>query len=55
VGKVDGEIAKLEKKLGNGAFIAKAPPEVVEEQKDRLEEGRALRGKLTAALARLAG
>jgi valyl-tRNA synthetase len=55
VGKVDGEIAKLEKKLGNDSFVAKAPPEVVEEQKERLAEGRALRGKLTAALSRLAG
>jgi valyl-tRNA synthetase len=55
VGKIDGEIAMLEKKLGNDSFVAKAPPEVVEEQKERLAEGLALRGKLTAALARLAG
>ena len=54
IDKVDGEIAKAEKKLGNDAFIAKAPPEVVETQKERLEEGRALRTKLTAALSRLA-
>ncbi len=55
IGKIDGEIAKAEKKLGNDAFLAKAPPEVVDEQKERLEEGLALRGKLTAALSRLAG
>jgi valyl-tRNA synthetase len=55
IGKIDGEIAKAEKKLGNDAFIAKAPPEVVEEQKERLAEGQALRGKLTTALERLAG
>ncbi len=55
IGKIDGEIAKAEKKLGNDAFLAKAPLEVVDEQKDRLEEGMALRGKLTAALERLAG
>lgn len=55
IGKVDVEIAKAEKKLGNEAFIAKAPPEVVEIQKERLEEGRALRTKLNAALGRLAG
>jgi len=55
IGKIEGEIAKAEKKLGNDAFIAKAPPEVVDEQKGRLEEGLALRGKLTAALSRLAG
>jgi valyl-tRNA synthetase len=55
IGKIDDEIAKAEKKLGNDSFVAKAPPEVVEEQKERLAEGRALRGKLAAALARLAG
>jgi valyl-tRNA synthetase len=55
IGKIDDEIAKAEKKLGNESFVAKAPPEVVEEQKERLEEGRALRSKLAAALARLAG
>jgi valyl-tRNA synthetase len=55
IGKIDDEIAKAEKKLGNDSFVAKAPPEVVEEQKERLAEGQALRGKLTAALERLAG
>jgi valyl-tRNA synthetase len=55
IGKIDDEIAKAEKKLGNDSFVAKAPPEVVEEQKERLAEGQALRGKLTAALSRLAG
>jgi valyl-tRNA synthetase len=55
IGKIEDEIAKAEKKLGNDAFVAKAPPEVVEEQKERLAEGRALRGKLAAALERLAG
>ncbi|MHA1599868.1 MAG: valine--tRNA ligase [Alphaproteobacteria bacterium] len=54
ISKVEGEIAKAEKKLGNDAFVAKAPPEVVEEQKGRLEDGLALRTKLTAALSRLA-
>ena len=55
IGKVDVDIAKAEKKLGNEAFMAKAPPEVIETQKERLEEGLDQRTKLTAALSRLAG
>ncbi|PKN54674.1 MAG: valine--tRNA ligase [Deltaproteobacteria bacterium HGW-Deltaproteobacteria-14] len=39
VAKIDKEIAKTEAKLGNERFIANAPPEVVEEQRRRLEEG----------------
>jgi len=41
-------------KLGNDSFVAKAPPEVVEEQKEHLAEGQALRCKLAAPLKRLA-
>ncbi len=52
--KVSGEIDKLAKKLGNEGFIAKAPPEVVEEQRERLAESEAAKAKLTEALDRLA-
>jgi valyl-tRNA synthetase len=55
IGKIEGDISKAEKKLGNEAFISKAPPEVIAIQKERLEEGLALRAKLTAALTRLSG
>ena len=54
VGKLDGEIKKLAAKLGNEAFVAKAKPEVVEEQRDRLAEFEATRAKLADALSRLA-
>jgi len=50
-GKLDSEIAKLRKKLENEQFLAKAPPEVVEEQRDRLSETLRLKEKLEAALA----
>ena len=36
IAKSDSEIGKLEKKLGNAQFLAKAPESVVEEQKERL-------------------
>jgi valyl-tRNA synthetase len=51
--KVAQEIAKVDVKLGNPQFIAKAAEEVVEEQRERRAEADALRIKLKAALDRL--
>jgi len=51
--KQDGEVKKLSGKLSNQGFLAKAPPEVVEEQRERLADAEATVGKLTAALALL--
>jgi len=51
--KIAKEIAKIDAKLGNEQFIAKAPEEVVEEQRDRLEQAQALQAKTEAALSRL--
>jgi valyl-tRNA synthetase len=53
--KARSEAAKLEKKLANEQFLAKAPAEVVEEQRQRLAETTQARDKLAAALERLAG
>ena len=50
---VSGEIDKIARKLDNPGFIAKAPEEVVEENRRRLEEETTRRGALEAALARL--
>jgi valyl-tRNA synthetase len=55
ISAIQPEIAKLEKKLGNEQFVAKAPPEVVEEQRQRLAEATQARDKLLKALDRLAG
>ncbi|MEX1108961.1 MAG: class I tRNA ligase family protein, partial [Dongiaceae bacterium] len=52
--KIDAEIGKIEKKLGNRAFVDKAPAEVVDEQRERLADGQAVRTRLGAALERLA-
>ncbi|WMT88765.1 valine--tRNA ligase [Pelagibacterium sp. 26DY04] len=50
VKKLDGEIGGLQKKLGNEQFLAKAPEEIIEEQKERLAEAQARREKLRQAL-----
>ncbi len=54
IARLSGDIDKVEKKLANQAFIAKAPPEVVEEQRERRDEWAAARAKLSEALERLA-
>ena len=51
---VEGEITKISRKLDNPGFIAKAPEDVVTENRRRLDEEVTRRGALEAALARLA-
>jgi valyl-tRNA synthetase len=53
IGKCEGEALKLDAKLANPGFLAKADEEVIEEHRERLEETRARVDKLTVALARL--
>ena len=55
VAKLDGEIGKIDKKLANRQFLAKAPPEVVEEQRERRVELVEKRDRLIAALGWLNG
>ena len=52
---VVAEAEKIEKKLGNEQFLAKANPEVVAEQRQKLEDFNLAVTKLTQALGRLAG
>ncbi|HIJ38548.1 MAG TPA: valine--tRNA ligase, partial [Rhodospirillaceae bacterium] len=54
IGKLAQEIDKVDKRLGNDGFVAKAPPEVVEEQRERRQEWVTARARLTEALARIA-
>lgn len=51
---VGTEIDKISRKLDNPGFIAKAPEDVVAENRRRLDEEVSRRGALEAALARLA-
>jgi len=54
IDSVNGEIKKISAKLDNPGFIAKAPQDVVEENRRRLAEEETRRGALEAALKRLA-
>lgn len=53
IGKLDGEIAQIDKKLGNEQFVSKAPEEVIEEQKARREAAEDRRARIRDALQRL--
>ncbi|MBF0128443.1 MAG: valine--tRNA ligase [Alphaproteobacteria bacterium] len=52
--RLDAEISTVDKKLGNAGFVAKAPPEVVEEQRERRAGYAAERDKTAQALSRIA-
>jgi valyl-tRNA synthetase len=51
--KLAGEIAKIDQKLGNPAFVAKAPEEVVEENQERRAAAAAAVERLRQALGML--
>ncbi len=53
-GKLEGEISKIEKKLSNPGFLAKAPEEVVDGEKEKVQEASAKLEKIRIALGRLA-
>ncbi|VVE60074.1 valine--tRNA ligase [Pandoraea captiosa] len=55
VKRLEGEIAKCHGKLSNESFVARAPANVVELEKQRLVDFEAVLGKLQAQLARLPG
>jgi valyl-tRNA synthetase len=54
IGKLEQEIEKIDARFANEQFMAKAPEEVVEENRERRAEARAAADKLRAALERLA-
>ncbi|KVL03801.1 valine--tRNA ligase [Burkholderia territorii] len=53
IARLTGEIAKCNAKLGNEAFVAKAPPAVVEQEQKRVAEFQSTLDKLRAQLDRL--
>jgi len=54
IGRLDAEIAKIAAKLDNPQFLAKAKPEVVEDQREREADASRDRDRLKAAYDRLA-
>ena len=51
--RLQGEIAKAQGKLGNEAFVAKAPPAVIAQERKRLADFEATLAKLSEQLTRL--
>jgi valyl-tRNA synthetase len=55
IAKVDADIRRVDAKLGNANFLANAPEEVVEGEREKREEAETRRRKITEALERLKG
>jgi valyl-tRNA synthetase len=53
--KCDADIARVDAKLGNPNFVARAPEDVVEEEKEKRAEAQARKAKIAEALERLQG
>jgi len=51
--KLGDEVGKIDAKLGNAQFMARAPEEIVEEQRDRRAQAEQTRARLSTALERL--
>ena len=54
IGKLTGEIERVDKKLANQGFLAKAPAEVVDAERDKRDDALVARGRLEDAAKRLA-
>lgn len=55
IARLDGELTKANGKLSNEAFVAKAPPAVIEQERKRIADFTATLGKLREQLQRLGG
>jgi valyl-tRNA synthetase len=55
IGKLEGEIVKMDQKLGNASFVEKAPEEVVDELRERREDAATSAAKLKHALEQIKG
>ncbi len=53
IARIEGEMGKANAKLGNAAFVAKAKPEVIEQERKRLTDFTATLAKLQDQLTRL--
>ena len=50
---LEGEIARADKMLGNPGFVSKAPAQLVENEKEKLNTNRGLLEKLKARIAEM--
>ncbi len=55
MGKVEADIKRVDGKLGNADFLARAPEEVVEGEREKRDEALARKAKIIEALERLKG
>jgi valyl-tRNA synthetase len=55
VRRLEGEVSKIDAKLGNAQFVARAPEEVVEEQRERRRDALSTAARLRQATAQLSG
>jgi valyl-tRNA synthetase len=53
IARIEGEILKVNGKLGNEAFVAKAPPAVIEQERKRLADFTGMLERLREQLRRL--
>jgi valyl-tRNA synthetase len=53
MGKIEKDIAFVRRKLSNEQFVSKAPPEVVQEEKEKALQYQALREKLEESIRRI--
>jgi valyl-tRNA synthetase len=51
--RVEADIKRVDAKLGNEKFVANAPEEVVEEEREKREDAMTRKAKITEALDRL--
>ena len=53
IAKADADIKRVDTKLGNEKFMANAPEEIVEEEREKREAALARKAKIIEALERL--
>jgi valyl-tRNA synthetase len=53
MGKIEKDIAFVDRKLSNEQFVSKAPPEVVEEEKEKALQYQTLRQKLEESIRKI--
>ena len=53
--RAEGDIARVDAKLGNEKFVSNAPEEVIDEQREKRDEAEMRKTKIVEALERLKG